>query len=143
MVDGLEKRKFLRLEHPLEVTVAIVSAQDMSKGLPQHIKSRNISRGGLCLETKSIELDGVNLLSGPPFARENRLHISIELIPGEPPLMATGEVRWYDIASDIPEFICRLGVAFTEMYVGDKYRLATFFKKHQKKGDIFNKLSHM
>jgi hypothetical protein len=143
MFDGSEKRKFQRLENPLEVTVEIVSAQDAPKGLPRlHIKSRDISKGGICLETKSIEVDGVNLLSGPPFARENRLHLKIELIPEEPPLTATGEVRWYDIARDIPESICRLGVAFTEIEDGGKDRLAKFLKKHQKNRGYFQKLLH-
>jgi hypothetical protein len=132
MVDELEKRKFQRLEFPLEVTVEIVSAQEMPKGLTRmHIKSRNISKGGICLETKSIEVNGVNLLSGLPFARENRLHLNIELIPEEPPLMAIGEVRWYDIARDIPEFICRLGVAFIEINDDGKDQIARFLKKHQ------------
>jgi hypothetical protein len=130
MFDGLEKRKFQRLEFPLDVTVEIVSAQGVPKGLPQlHIKSRNISKEGICLETKSIEVDGVNLLSGPPFARRNRLHLRIELIPEESPLMATGEVRWYDIERDIPEFVCRLGVAFIEIKKNEKDQLAAFLKK--------------
>jgi hypothetical protein len=132
MFDGLDKRKFQRLEFPLDVTVEIVSAQETPKGLPQlHIKSRNISKGGISLETKSIEVDGVNLLSGLPFARESRLRLSIELIPEEPPLMATGEVRWYDIDRDIPEFIFRLGVAFIEIKEDGKDQLARFLKNHQ------------
>jgi hypothetical protein len=132
MLDELEKRKFQRLEFPLEVMVEIVSVQAVPKDLPQlHIKSRNISKGGICLETKSIEVDGVNLLSGHPFARKNRLQLSIKLIPEEPPLMATGEVRWYDIARDIPEFICRLGVAFIEIKDGGKDQLARFLKKQK------------
>ena len=143
MIDGLEKRKFQRLEYPLEVTVEIVSAQEMPKGLPRlHIKSRNISKDGICLETKSIEVDGVNLLSGLPFARENRLHLSIELIPEEPPLMATGEVQWYDIARDIPEFTGRLGVAFIEIKDGGKDQLARFLKEHQKNKGIYQTLLH-
>jgi hypothetical protein len=97
---------------------------------------------GICLETKSVEVDGINLLSGPPFARENRLHLSIELIPGEPPLMATGEVQWYDAARDIPEFICRLGVVFIEIKDGGKDQLARFLKKHQSNKGYFKKLLH-
>jgi hypothetical protein len=143
MFDELEKRKFQRLEFPLEVTVEIVSAQEVPKGLPRlHIKSRNISKNGICLETRSIEVDGVNLLSGLPFARENRLHLSIELIPEEPLLMATGEVRWYDIARDIPEFICQLGVAFMEIKDDGKDQLARFLKKHQNNKGYFQKLLH-
>ena len=143
MFDGSEKRKFQRLEFPLEVTVEIVSAQEVPKGLPRlHVKSRNISKSGICLETKSIEMDGVNLLSGLPFARENRLHLNIELIPEEPALMATGEVRWYDIARDIPEFIYQLGVAFIEIKDGGKDQLARFLKKHQNNKGYFQKLLH-
>jgi hypothetical protein len=141
MFDGSEKRKFHRLAHPLEVTVEIVSAREVPKGLHRlHIKSRDISKRGICLETKSVEVEGVNLLSGPPFARDNRLHLNIELDPEEPPLMATGEVRWYDIARDIPESICRLGVAFTEIRNGGKERLARFLKKHQNKKGYFQKI---
>jgi len=141
MLDGSEKRKFQRLERPLEVAVEIVSVREMPTGLPRlSVRSRNISKDGICLETKSIEVDGVNLLSGSPFARENRLHLSIKLTPEEPPLMATGEVRWYDIARDIPESNCCLGVAFTEIEEGGKDRLARFLKQHQKGSGYFQKL---
>ena len=133
MNEGLEKRSFHRLEFPLDVKVEIISAQGVPTGVPQlHIKSRNISKGGICLETKSIEVNGVNLLSGSPFSRGNRLQLSIELIPEGPPLMATGEVRWYDVARDIPEFIFRLGVAFIEINVNEKDRLCKFLIKHKK-----------
>ena len=143
MDDGLEKRKFQRLEFPLEVTVEIVSALGVPKGLPRlHVKSRNISKGGICLEIKSIEVDGVNLLSGLPFARENRLHLNIELFQEEPPLIAKGEIRWYDIARDIPEFTGRLGVAFIEIKDGGKDQLARFLKKHRKNKGIFQTLLH-
>ncbi|MBN1614896.1 MAG: PilZ domain-containing protein [Deltaproteobacteria bacterium] len=129
MVDGLEKRKFRRLQFPLEVAAEIVSARGVPRGHPTlHVKSRNISMGGICLETKSIEFGGVNLLSGPPFARENRLRLSVELIPREPPFEATGEVHWYDISSDIPEFIYRVGVAFIEIEGDGKNRLSRFLK---------------
>ena len=143
MPGELNKRKFQRLELPLEVTVEIVSAQEAPKGLPiLHVKSRNISMSGICLETKSVEVNGVNLLSGRPFARENLLHLSIELIPEEPPLMVTGVVQWYDVARDIPEFIYRLGVVFIEIKDGDKDQLAIFLKKYQKNKGPLKKLFH-
>jgi hypothetical protein len=143
MVDDLEKRKFQRFEIPLEVTVEIVSAQGVPRDIPPlHVRSRNISISGICLETKSIEMDGINLLSGPPFARVNRLRLSIGLIPEEPPLMAIGEVQWYDAARDIPEFICRLGVVFIEIKDGGKDQLARFLKDNQNKKGYFQRLSH-
>ena len=143
MVDELEKRKFQRLEIPLEVTIEIVSAQGVPKGPPLlHVKSRNISMSGISLETKSVEVHGINLFSGLPFARKNRLHLSIELIPGEPPLMATGEVQWYDTARDIPEFIFRLGVVFIEIKGGEKDQLEKYLKKHKSNRGFFEKLLH-
>jgi hypothetical protein len=143
MVDELEKRKFQRLESPLEVTVEIVPAQEVPKGLPiLRVNSRDISKSGICLESKSVEVYGVNLLSGLPFARENRLHLSVELIPEEPPLMATGEVQWYDVDRGLPEFICRLGVVFIEIKDGGRDQLARFLKKHQSNKGYFEKILH-
>lgn len=133
MFDGLDKRRFQRLALPLNVAVEIVSAREEPKGLPRLlVKSRNLSKGGICLEMESIEVDGVHLLSGLPFARENRLHLSIEIVPEEPPLTATGEVQWYDVARDLPGCVYRLGVAFIEIGDDGKERLAKFLKKHQK-----------
>lgn len=132
MFDGLEKRRFQRLTFFLNVAVEIISARGEAKGLPrQHVKSRNISKGGICLDMKSIEVDGVHLLSGLPFARENRLQLSIELVPEEPPLEATGEVQWYDIDRDHPGCVYRLGVAFVEIRGDGKERLTRFLKDHQ------------
>ena len=132
MIDGLEKRKFQRLAVPLEITLEVISAQNISKGQPlTHVRSRDISKGGICLETKSLEISGVNLLEGPPFARDNCLRLSIEIDPNGPPLMATGEVVWYNVEQDIPEFIFRLGVAFIDISEDGKDRLAEFLKKHR------------
>jgi len=132
MSDGLEKRKFQRLECPLEGTVKIVPVKKVSNDLPPlHIKSRNISKGGICLETKAIEVEGINLLSGLPFARKHHLHMNIELIPNEQLFEAIGEVRWYDISHDIPEYIYRVGVAFIDIKNNGKEQLLRFLKNHK------------
>ncbi len=141
MSDGLEKRKFQRLECPLEGTVKIVPVKEVSNDLPPlHIKSRNISKGGICLETKAIEVEGVNLLSGLPFARKHRLHMNIELIPNEQLFEAIGEVRWYDISHDIPEYIYRVGVAFIDIKNNGKEQLLRFLKNHKSSKEHFHKL---
>jgi len=141
MSDGLEKRKFQHLECPLEVTVEIVSAMDAPKVLASlHIKSRNISKGGICLETKAIEIEGINLLSGHPFAREHRLFMKVELIPNEELFEATGEVRWYNVSPDTPESIYRVGVAFTDIKDNGKELLSRFLKSHNNNGGYLHKL---
>ncbi|MCE5264575.1 MAG: PilZ domain-containing protein [Deltaproteobacteria bacterium] len=132
MFEGLEKRRFQRLACLLNVMVDIVTVRGETKGLPrQHAKSRNISKGGICLEMESIEVDGVHLLSGLPFAREHRLHLMIELVSEGPPLEVTGEVQWYDVDRDQPGCIYRLGVAFMEIRGDGKERLTKFLKEHQ------------
>ena len=141
MSDGLEKRKFQRLECPLEGTVKIVPVKEVSNDLPPlHIKSRNISKGGICLETKAIEVEGVNLLSGLPFARKHRLHMNIELIPNEQLFEVIGEVRWYDVSHDVPEYIYRVGVAFIDIKNNGKEQLLRFLKNHKSSKEHFHKL---
>lgn len=141
MSDGLEKREFQRLECPLEVMVEIVCDQQVPNGLPPlHIKSRNISKGGIYLETKAIEVGGIHLLSGHPFARKYRLSMTIELFPDEERFEATGEVRWYDISRDIPEYIYQIGVAFIDIRDNGKEQLSRFLKIQKSSKGYFHKL---
>lgn len=141
MSEGLEKRKLLRLDCPLEVSVHIVPVKEAPNGQPPlHIKSRNISKDGICLETKALEVEGVNLLSGHPFAREHRLFMKVELIPNEGLFEATGEVRWYDVSPDTPESIYRVGVAFTDIKDNGKEQLSRFLKTHNNGNGYFHKL---
>ena len=143
MGNELEKRKFQRLEYPLEVTVEVVSVGEAPKSPPLlHIKSRNISKEEVCLETKSLEVNGISLLSGRPGARENRLRLSIGLIPEEPTFEAIGELCWYDVARDAPEFMYHIGIEFIDIKGAGREQLARFLKKH-KIDSITGKLSDM
>lgn len=141
MSDRLEKREFQRLECPLNVTVEIVADKEAPRKIPPlQIKSRNISTGGIYLETTAIEVEGVHLLSGHPFARKYRLSMNIELFPDEPPFEATGEVRWYDISRDIPEYIYQIGVVFTDIKGKGKEQLSRFLKDHKSSKGYFQKI---
>jgi len=140
MVSELEKRNFYRLDFPLDVAVRIVPAREAPQNLPcLPMKTRNISKGGICLETSTIEVEGIHLLSGSPFARENRLEMTIALFPEGLPFQATGEVRWYDIARDIPGYLYRVGVAFTEVPGDGENQLGRFLKNRKNKKGFFNK----
>jgi hypothetical protein len=141
MVNGLEKRQFQRLQFPIEVTVEIVTTSEKPRGLPiLHIQSRNISKTGICLETIALEVDGVNLLSGSPWARENRLHLKIDLIPDEPLFTAIGEVRWYDVVHGASEFMYQMGIEFIEIKGRGKDQLHRFLKNHKTSDGFFQKL---
>jgi hypothetical protein len=141
MANGLEKREFQRLDVPIEVTAEIVNILEKSIGLPPlHMQSRNLSKTGICLETKDLEIDGVSLLSGPPAARENRLHLKIELIPEESPFTAIGEVRWYDVVRDAAESMYQIGIEFMDIKDNGKNQLARFLKSHKTGGGFFRKI---
>jgi hypothetical protein len=141
MANGLEKRSFQRLQVPIEVTAEIVNISEKSTNLPPlHLQSRNISKTGICLETKALEIDGVHLLSGPPSARENRLHLKIDLIPEEPPFTAIGEVRWYDVVRDAAECLYLIGIEFIEIEDKGKTQIARFLKSHRSDGGFFHRL---
>ncbi len=141
MANGLEKREFQRLHVPIEVTAEIVSLSEKSRGLPPlHMQSRNISKAGICLETATLEIDGVHLLSGAPCARENRLSLKIQLIPEEPPFQAVGEVRWYDVLPDATGCMYQIGIVFIEIKNSGKDQLARFLKRHRTTGGFFRRL---
>jgi len=132
MSRGVEKRKFQRLEVPLQVTVEVISSDELLQALkPMVMKCRNISQEGICLETRSIETSGLNLLSGPPGARDNRLRMEIELFPDEQPFSALGQVCWYDIARDAPEFMYQIGIEFIHFEGEGRKQLARFLKAHR------------
>ena len=141
MGNGLEKRKFQRLEYPLAVNVEIVSAGKEPKGSPLlHMKSRNISKAGICLESKALETDGLRLLSGRPGARENHLHLLIGLLSDEPAFEAIGEPCWYDVAQDAPELSYQIGIEFIDIK-GDGRKQLERFLKHHKGDSIAGRLS--
>lgn len=142
---GVEKRKFQRLEVPLNVTLKVLTDEEVPGGIkPLILKSNDISMEGICLETKDIVIDNVNILSGSPGARENLLEMEVELIPGEGPLKAIGEVCWYDVARDTAEFMYQVGVVFVEIKGKGKDQLGRFVKGHKKNNSwlekIFSKL---
>ncbi len=141
MANGLEKREFQRLHVPIEVTAEIVTVSEKSRGLPAlRMQSRNISKAGMCLETAALEIDGVSLLSGAPCARENRLYLKIDLLPGEPPFTAIGEVRWYDVVPEANECVYQIGIVFIDIKDKGKDQLAKFLKSHKTNEGFFRRL---
>jgi hypothetical protein len=141
---GLEKRKFFRLDTPLEATVTIIwHGTDTPRAIPPlQLHCRNISHQGICLETASLQVSGISLLEGRPCARDNRLHLTIPLIAGEPDFQAVAEARWYDVLRQ-PGGGClyQLGIEFVEMLCEDKLRLQRFLKQKEPAGFI-GKLFH-
>ena len=138
---GVEKRKFQRLEVPLDVTVRILTDDDIPDGVPLlELKSRDISMDGICLETPDIVAGSVNILSGSPGAREHLLDLEIGIISGEARFKAKGEVCWYDIARDVVPFIYQVGVVFIEIENSGKKQLESYLKELRTKKSLFKRL---
>ncbi len=140
MANRLEKRAFHRLRVPIDVTAEIASVAGIPADHPLRMQSRNISKSGIGLETTTLEIDGENLLSGPPFARENRLLLNIALGPGEPPLVAVGEVRWYDVMHGESTGMYQIGIEFLEIRGDGRDRLAGFLKCHRSGEGFFRRM---
>ncbi|MDA8124500.1 MAG: PilZ domain-containing protein [Deltaproteobacteria bacterium] len=135
MSNGSESRKYYRLPYPLDVAVEIITATEMPTGLPLlHLQVRNISKDGVCLEARALHVNGVSLLAGAPYARENRLRMTLTLAPGELPLTVLGEVRWYDLAREEGGCLYQLGIHFLEIQEGGKEQLLKFLKSRQPLG---------
>jgi hypothetical protein len=136
---GVEKRKFLRLEAPLQVTLTIIAEDRVPGGVsrPISVKSRNISEQGVCIETRQIEIDGVHMLSGSPGAQKNRLDMAIELYGIEKTIQVIGEVCWYDLLPESENFMFQVGIVFLDMDSQDKDLLKSFLKTHQPRKKSF------
>ena len=141
---GVEKRKFLRLDIPLNITIKVLTDEKMlGEVKPLKVQSRNISRQGICVETKQIVVDSVNMLSGSPGARENLLDMEFELIPGEVPVKAMGEVCWYDVSRETEEFMYQVGIVFLEIEGSGEEQIEIFLKSHKKNESFFSRLSSL
>jgi len=135
---GVEKRRFLRLELPLQVTLTIISDEPAATGpKPIRVKSRNISEQGICIETRHVEIDGVHMLSGSPGAQRNRLDLAIDLYGIEKTIQVTGEVCWYDLSPESDNFMFQVGIVFLDISREDKDLLKNFLKNNQPRRDSF------
>jgi len=128
--NGIDRRKFKRLEAPLDVAVHI-ETNDKKNGLPEKMQAacRNLSMHGLCLETTQLADGAVKLLSGRRGERDYTLPIEIELQPREAPFQARGEVCWYNVDHNAPDFIYQLGVEFVEISPVSHRLLKSFIRK--------------
>ncbi len=138
---GVEKRKFQRLDMPLDVTLTILTDEEVPGGIsPLHVKSLNLSMEGICLETRNIVIGTVNMLSGSPGSRENLLQLDISVFPDEKPVRTVGEVCWYDVARDCDEFRYQVGIVFLEIDKPDQEQLRRFLKGQKKNKGFFEQL---
>lgn len=130
---GLERRKLTRLNSPLPVQFCIVPAHGSESRSEAVIgRIRDVSAEGLCLETNTVIISRMHILS-EAMSGEKRLLLAIEIPDGEPPLETLTKVIWYDLAPEDSDYRFRAGVLFTEMGEKVKKRWGSYLSTIKKK----------
>ena len=131
---GPERRQTLRLEVPLTVRFRITNTE--GKGTASrvlHGETGNVSREGLCIETNTVEADGLHVFGDTLMIRSSEIAMEIDL-PGEgDPLRCVGKVVWYDRSKEGAPFRFRVGVQLTRIDEEEKKRLKALLSELKRK----------
>jgi len=106
----IENRKFIRLRDSISLNMRLVDAQT------EKIYSRaivgstvNISREGLCIESSTVTVDGVDIFNDA-MSDDRCLEIEVK-VPGEDKIIKTlGKVVWLDMTPKHKSFLFKAGV---------------------------------
>lgn len=133
---GIEHRKFIRLKDSISLAIRLVDCQS-GKIYSKQINGRtlNISREGMCIETSTVTVDGVDIFNGA-MSDEKNLEIDIDAYPGKDKIVALGKVVWLDMTPKQKSFLFRAGVSLNMVKKADLDRwnsLVEHAKKEMKK----------
>lgn len=110
---GIEHRKFIRLKDSISLAMRLVDC-NTGKIFSKQINGRtvNISREGLCIETSTVTVDGVDIFNGA-MSDEKNLEIEIDANQGKNKIIALGKVIWLDMTPKQKSFLFKAGVSLT------------------------------
>jgi hypothetical protein len=106
----IENRKFIRLRDSISLNMRLVDAQT-EKIYSRQIEGStvNISREGLCIESSTVTVDGVDIFNDA-MSDERCLEIEIK-VPDEDKIIKTlGKVVWLDMTPKHKSFLFKAGV---------------------------------
>jgi hypothetical protein len=106
----IENRKFIRLRDSISVNMRLVDAQT-EKIYSRQIEGStvNISREGLCIESSTVTVDGVDIFNDA-MSDERCLEIEIR-VPDEKKIIKTlAKVVWLDMTPKHKSFLFKAGV---------------------------------
>lgn len=133
---GIEHRKFIRLKDSMSLAIRLVDCQSR-KIYSKQINGRtlNISREGLCIETSTVTVDGVDIFNDA-MSDDKNLEIEIDAYPGKDKIIALGKVVWLDMTPKQKSFLFRAGVSLDILKKTDLdrwYSLVEHAKKEVKR----------
>lgn len=136
LTKDVERRKFLRLKDPLSVKYKIVNEINESKSSRAlHGITKNISINGICLETNTVQIDGMHISHDSSMLYKNIIEIDID-ITSNTIIHARGSVCWYDLSRNKNKYQYDVGITFSEISEDDLDKLKTFLAQ---KAESLNK----
>jgi hypothetical protein len=95
--EGEDRRKHPRRLENLPVFFQVINSQDPSikSGTRQGIL-KDLGAGGMCFLTEEIRIDGLHISFEDSPLRKNTLFIKIVLPPPYGPVLAMGQVVWFE-----------------------------------------------
>ena len=137
---GIEHRKFIRLKDSISLAIRLVDSYSEKIYSRQIIgKTLNISKEGLCIETSTVTVDGVDIFNDA-MSDEKSLDIEIDAYKGEDKIKAFGKVVWLDMTPKQKSFLFKAGVFLNIKDSGDVnrwYNLVENAKKYSKEKSWF------
>lgn len=107
---NIEHRRFVRLSNSLTAKIRLV---DCEHGMPHskqiQASTVNISREGLCIESSTATVDGVDIFNDA-MSPEKCLEIEIDLPEPSEKITAFGKVVWLDMTPKDKSFLFKAGV---------------------------------
>jgi hypothetical protein len=137
---NIEHRRFIRLKDSLSLDVRLVDYHTREV-FSRQIKSKtlNISREGLCIETSTVTVNGVDVFNDA-MSDDKNLEIEINDSQSAEKILAIGKVVWFDMTPKQKSFLFTAGVYITLMEPADKdkwYNLVENAKKYNKEKQWF------
>jgi len=131
----IEYRKFIRLRNSLSLGMRLVDCKS-GKRYSKQINgiTLNISREGLCIETNTVTVNGVDIFNDA-MSDDKNLELEIDALNGKEKIRALGKVIWLDMTPKQKSFLFKAGVFLNLNWSGDNekwYELVENAKKNSK-----------
>ncbi len=116
-----EKRKLLRLANKLPVEFRVLDNQQvLIPGVDQQRgKTRNVSKGGACIETENLAESTIRYLNQHNIL----LHVHFYLPLTHQPVSAVGQIAWYERKENSDGVSYVLGIQFRSIKPADAVAL--------------------
>ena len=128
----IENRKFIRLRDSLSIGMRLVD-DETGKVYSRQIQGStlNISREGLCIESSTATVDGVDIFNDA-MSIEKSLEIEVPIPEDKEPIKALGKVVWLDMTPKHKSFLFTAGVSLDLEKCGNSAKWFTLVESARK-----------